>query len=66
MDGAENNSEVPLKLEQVEVQTGTKKSYTYREMSRGNFPSSLKVGARTRWRQSEVKQRIFVGKAGSC
>ncbi len=65
MGAAENFPEVLLKLEQIEAQTGMKKSYIYREMSKGNFPSALKIGARTRWCQSEVQQWIAVKKTGT-
>ncbi|WP_459047360.1 AlpA family phage regulatory protein [Stenotrophomonas sp. PSU_St99] len=44
MGAAENIPEVLLKLEQVEAQTGMKKSYIYREMEKGTFPPKHKVG----------------------
>ncbi len=55
MDAAENYLEVLLKLEQVESQTGMKKSYIYREMEKGNFPPRYKIGGCTRWYQSDVQ-----------
>ncbi len=59
MGAAENIPEILLKLEQVEAQTGMKKSYIYREMSRGTFPSSQKVGGGTRWFQSDIQRWIL-------
>lgn len=59
MGAAENITEVLLKLEQVEAQTGMKKSYIYREMSRGTFPCSQKVGGGTRWFQSDTQRWIL-------
>ncbi|HID8536585.1 TPA: helix-turn-helix transcriptional regulator [Stenotrophomonas maltophilia] len=55
MGAAENIPEVLLKLEQVEAQTGMKKSYIYREMKKGTFPPKLKIGGGSRWYQSDVQ-----------
>jgi len=55
MAAAEMIPEVLLKLEQVEAQTGMKKSYIYREMEKGTFPPRHKVGGATRWYQSDVQ-----------
>lgn len=55
MGAAETIPEVLLKLEQVEAQTGMKKSYIYREMEKGTFPPRHKVGGGTRWYQSDVQ-----------
>lgn len=58
MGAAENMPEVLLKLEQVEAQTGMKKSYIYREMKKGTFPRACKIGHGTRWMQSDVQRWI--------
>ncbi|OFS93140.1 hypothetical protein HMPREF3113_10360 [Stenotrophomonas sp. HMSC10F06] len=58
MGAAENIPEILLKLEQVEAQTGMKKSYIYREMAKGAFPKSHKVGGSTRWFFSDVRRWI--------
>lgn len=58
MGAAEIIPEVQLRLEQVEAQTGMKKSYIYREMRSGSFPPSHKVGAATVWFQSDVQMWI--------
>lgn len=58
MGAAETIPEVLLKLEQVEAQTGMKKSYIYREMGKGTFPASHKVGSSTRWCQSDIQRWI--------
>lgn len=58
MGAAEIIPEIQLRLEQVEAQTGMKKSYIYREMARGNFPLAHKVGSGTRWYQSDVQRWI--------
>lgn len=58
MGAAENIPEVLLKLEQVEAQTGMKKSYIYREMAKGAFPKSHKIGGSTRWFLSDVLRWI--------
>ncbi|MEN5285571.1 AlpA family phage regulatory protein [Stenotrophomonas lactitubi] len=58
MGAAENIPEVLLKLEQVEAQTGMKKSYIYREMEKGTFPPRHKIGGGTRWFQSDVQRWI--------
>jgi len=58
MGAAENIPEVLLKLEQVEAQTGMKKSYIYREMEKGTFPPRHKVGGGTRWYQSDIQRWI--------
>lgn len=59
MGAAENMPEVLLKLEQVEAQTGMKKSYIYREIAKGTFPRLHKIGRSTRWFQSEVQRWIL-------
>ncbi len=58
MGAAESIPEVLLKLEQVEAQTGMKKSYIYREMVKGTFPPRHKIGGATRWFQSDVQRWI--------
>lgn len=58
MGAAESPPEVLLKLEQVEAQTGMKKSYIYREMEKGTFPPRHKIGGGTRWFQSDVQRWI--------
>ncbi len=58
MGASENIPEVLLKLEQVEAQTGMKKSYIYREMGKGTFPPRHKVGGGTRWLQSDIQRWI--------
>lgn len=58
MVAAETIPEVQLRLDQVEAQTGMKKSYIYREMRSGSFPPSHKVGSATVWFQSEVQMWI--------
>ncbi len=58
MGAAENIPEILLKLEQVEAQTGMKKSYIYREMEKVTFPPRHKVGGGTRWYQSDVQRWI--------
>ncbi|MDJ1520568.1 AlpA family phage regulatory protein [Stenotrophomonas maltophilia] len=60
MGAAENIPEVLLKLEQVEAQTGMKKSYIYREMKKGTFPPSHMIGVSkgSRWYQSDVQRWI--------
>jgi len=58
MGAAEIIPEVQLRIEQVEAQTGMKKSYIYREMGKGTFPAAHKVGASTRWLQSEIQRWI--------
>lgn len=58
MGAAESSPEVLLKLEQVEAQTGMKKSYIYREMEKGTFPPRHKVGGGTRWCQSDIQRWI--------
>lgn len=58
MGAAENIPEIVLKLEQVEAQTGMKKSYIYREMGKGTFPPRHKVDGGTHWYQSDVQRWI--------
>jgi len=58
MGAAESIPEVLLKLEQVEAQTGMKKSYIYREMEKSTFPPRHKVGGGTRWYQSDIQRWI--------
>ncbi|WP_312325698.1 AlpA family phage regulatory protein [Stenotrophomonas sp.] len=58
MGAAEIIPEVQLRIEQVEAQTGMKKSYIYREMAKGTFPLAHKVGSSTRWYQSDVQRWI--------
>ncbi len=58
MGAAEIIPEIQLRLEQVEAQTGMKKSYIYREMAKGTFPASHKVGSSTRWYQSDIQRWI--------
>jgi len=64
MCAAENPPEVLLKLEQVEAQSGMKKSYIYREMGRGTFPKAHKIGGSSRWLQSEIQHWITVQAPG--
>ncbi|WP_145479065.1 helix-turn-helix transcriptional regulator [Stenotrophomonas rhizophila] len=58
MGAAELIPEVQLRLEQLEAQTGMKKSYIYREMAKGTFPRAQKIGGCTRWHQSDVQRWI--------
>lgn len=58
MSAVEVIPEVNLRLDQVEAQTGMKKSYIYREMGRGTFPPSHKVGGSTRWFLSDVRRWV--------
>ncbi|MDT9581916.1 AlpA family phage regulatory protein [Stenotrophomonas indicatrix] len=58
MGAAESTPEVVLKLEQVEVHTGMKKSYIYREMEKGTFPQRHKIGGGTHWLQSDIQRWI--------
>lgn len=58
MGADEKTPDVLLKLEQVEAQTGMRKSYIYREVAKGTFPSKYKIGGCTRWYQSDVQNWI--------
>lgn len=47
-----------LYLAEVEFQTGFKSSFLYQLMKEGKFPKPVKIGAASRWRESEVQQWI--------
>lgn len=48
-----------LYLAEVEFQTGFKSSFLYQLMKEGKFPKPIKIGAASRWRESEVQAWIF-------
>lgn len=47
-----------LTLPEVESRTGFKSSFLYQLMKERKFPKPLKIGAASRWRESEVQQWI--------
>ncbi|HEC2551408.1 TPA: AlpA family transcriptional regulator [Raoultella ornithinolytica] len=48
-----------LRLKQVEVKTGLKRSQVYLYMKKGTFPRSIKIGpASVAWLESEVDEWI--------
>ncbi|HHH1032297.1 TPA: AlpA family transcriptional regulator [Yersinia enterocolitica] len=48
-----------LRLKQVEVKTGLKRSQIYLYMKDGTFPSSIKIGpASVAWLESEIDEWI--------
>ncbi|MDR4514910.1 AlpA family phage regulatory protein [Nitrosomonas sp.] len=48
-----------INLDEVEKQTGFKSSYIYSQIQLGKFPKPVKVGAASRWRESEVQSWII-------
>ncbi len=47
-----------LYLAEVEFQTGFKSSYLYQLIKGNKFPKPVKIGAASRWRESQVQQWI--------
>lgn len=47
-----------LYLAEVEFQTGFKSSFLYQLMKEDKFPKPVKIGAASRWRESQVQQWI--------
>ncbi|MCR3713757.1 AlpA family transcriptional regulator [Citrobacter freundii] len=50
-----------LRLKQVEIKTGLKRSQIYLYMKEGTFPSSIKIGpASVAWLESEIDEWIDI------
>lgn len=47
-----------LYLAEVEFQTGFRSSFLYQLMKEGKFPKPVKIGAASRWRESQVQEWI--------
>lgn len=47
-----------LPLPEVESRSGFKSSFIYQLIKEGKFPKPVKIGASSRWRESEVQQWI--------
>lgn len=47
-----------LPLPEVESRSGFKSSFIYQLIKEGKFPKPVKIGAASRWRESEVQQWI--------
>ena len=47
-----------INLDEVEHRTGFKSSYIYLRIQKGEVPAPVKVGAASRWRESEVQAWI--------
>lgn len=47
-----------LPLPEVESRSGFKSSFIYQLIKVGKFPKPVKIGAASRWRESEVQQWI--------
>ncbi|MEH6577753.1 MAG: AlpA family phage regulatory protein [Amphritea sp.] len=45
-------------MRQVEDMIGLKKSFIYREIAKGKFPSQIKIGNVARWRESDIDNWI--------
>lgn len=51
---------------EVEFQSGFKSSFIYQLIKEGKFPKPVKIGAASRWRESEVQQWIHDQIEGSA
>lgn len=47
-------SERLINLDEIESITGFKSSYIYSKIQKGGFPKPVKIGAASRWRESQV------------
>lgn len=48
-----------LPLPEVESRSGFKSSFIYQLIKENKFPKPVKIGAASRWRESEVQQWIY-------
>lgn len=48
-----------LPLPEVESRSGFKSSFIYQLIKEGKFPKPVKIGAASRWRESEIQAWIF-------
>lgn len=48
-----------LPLPEVESRSGFKSSFIYQLIKEGKFPRPVKIGAASRWRESEIQAWIF-------
>ncbi len=54
-----SNVERLIPLLSVESATGFKSSFIYQLIKEGKFPKPVKIGASSRWRESEVQHWIY-------
>ncbi|MDA8127569.1 MAG: AlpA family transcriptional regulator [Betaproteobacteria bacterium] len=55
-----SKAETFMRREQVEAATGLARSTIYELMDKGDFPKSVKIGARAvGWRGSEIQEWIY-------
>lgn len=47
-----------INLDEVEIQIGFKSSFIYSRIQKGKFPSPVKIGTASRWRESEIQAWI--------
>jgi prophage regulatory protein len=52
------SSERLINLDEVEIQVGFKSSFIYSRIQKGQFPAPIKIGASSRWRESEIQAWI--------
>ncbi|MDV6347298.1 AlpA family transcriptional regulator [Nitrosomonas sp. Is35] len=55
---ATSTTERLLPLPEVESRSGFKSSFIYQLIKEGKFPKPIKIGAASRWRESEIQQWI--------